>query len=168
MKYEVRIAGEKLDVEVERDGSETIVRGGDREETVDLARVGQSPVYSLIVGNRSYELSVHRKDGGYEIRLAGESYVARVLDERAARIAAASGGATDEEAGEIVCAPMPGIVVGVSVKPGSVVEPGQGVVTLEAMKMENELRSTTGGVVKEVRVEVGQGVTQGEPLVVIE
>jgi len=48
------------------------------------------------------------------------------------------------------------------------VEPGQGVVTLEAMKMENELKSAVEGVVKEIKVEVGQGVAQGEPLVVIE
>jgi len=54
------------------------------------------------------------------------------------------------------------------VEEGTTVEPGQGICTLEAMKMENELKCETSGVVKEVRVSVGQGVAQGEVLVVIE
>ena len=92
----------------------------------------------------------------------------RMLDERAMKIAAAGGGAAEGAAGEIVKAPMPGVVVGIAVAVGDEVEAGQGVVTLEAMKMENELKSASGGTVQEIRVEVGQGVSQGESLVVIE
>jgi propionyl-CoA carboxylase alpha chain len=63
---------------------------------------------------------------------------------------------------------MPGVVIGIAVAVGDAVEAGQGVLTLEAMKMENELKSSAAGVVKQIKVEVGQGVAQGEPLVVIE
>ncbi|MFH1690789.1 MAG: biotin/lipoyl-containing protein [Candidatus Eisenbacteria bacterium] len=84
------------------------------------------------------------------------------------RIAEATGDTGGQQSGETVHAPMPGIVVGIAVEVGSEVQPGQGVVTLEAMKMENELTSAVEGVVKEIKVEIGQGVSQGEPLLVIE
>jgi biotin carboxyl carrier protein len=168
LKYQVDIAGERIELEVERGDGGPSIRIADRSEPFDLVRVGSSPVYSLILGNRSYEISVHRRNGAYEIVLGGETYRATVMNERAVRMAAASSLGGDGKAGELIKAPMPGIVVGISVEAGGVVSPGAGVVTLEAMKMENELKSGAGGVVKEVRVEVGQGVAQGEVLVVIE
>lgn len=169
MKYVVHIMDEDVELDIEHGPSGTTVTLGERTLTADLVRVGDSPVYSLLLGGRSYEFAAHRRNArGYEIVLDGEPYAAGVMDERAMLIAAASGPASDAGGGETVAAPMPGIVVGIAVEPGAPVEPGQGVVTLEAMKMENELRSESGGTVKEVRVTVGQGVSQGETLVVIE
>ncbi|MFH1502135.1 MAG: biotin/lipoyl-containing protein [Candidatus Eisenbacteria bacterium] len=168
MKYVVHIMGEDVELDISHGSDGTTVTVGDRAETADLVRVGSSPVYSLTLGGRSYEFSAHRKNGGYEIVLDGEPYSAGVMDERAMLIAAASGPADDGEAGETVSAPMPGVVVGIAVEVGAEVEPGQGIVTLEAMKMENELKSERGGVVKAVRVSVGQGVAQGETLIELE
>lgn len=168
MRYQVVIDDVEFELEVDRSGGGTTVTLGDRTDRADLVRIGQSPVYSLILGDASYEISVHRRNGDLEIVLGGQTYTAKVLDERAMKIAAAGGGAAEGDAGEVVKAPMPGIVVGIAVGVGDEVSPGQGVVTLEAMKMENELKSASGGTVREIRVEVGQGVTQGEALVVIE
>lgn len=168
MKYVVSISGEDVELSVDRTEDGTAVALGGDKRVADLVRVGASPVYSLLLGGRSYEISVHKRNGDYEIVLGGETYVARVLDERALMMAAASGPGKDEKAGEVLRAPMPGVVVGVAVEVGAEVVAGQGVVTLEAMKMENELRSAAGGVVKDVRVKVGQGVVQGETLIVIE
>jgi pyruvate carboxylase subunit B len=168
LRYLVTIDGEDFELEVDRSNGGTEVRLGDRTERADLVRIGGSPVYSLILGDSSYEISVHQRNGDLEIVVGGQTYTARVLDERAMKIAAAGGGAAEGAAGEVVKAPMPGVVVGVAVGVGDEVSAGQGVVTLEAMKMENELKSASGGTVREVRVEVGQGVSQGEPLVVIE
>jgi len=167
VKYVVRIGGEDIGVVVERTASGLEVTSGGETRAADLVRVGPSPVYSLLLGDRSYEFSVNRRDGVHEIVLHGETYAAKVLDEHALLIAAASLGGQEGGGGETVAAPMPGIVVGISVEVGARVEAGRGVVTLEAMKMENELRCERGGVVKEVRVKVGQGVAQGEPLTVI-
>jgi len=167
VKYQVEIADETIELEVEKTDEGAKVTVGDETQPADLVRIGRSPIYSLILGDRSFEVSVHRRDKIYQIVLDGATYDARVMDERALRLAAA-GGADEEVRGEVVKAPMPGIVVGIAVEVGGTVEPGQGVVTLEAMKMENELKSAAGGVVKEIKVEVGQGVTQGEDLVVIE
>lgn len=163
---EIEDAEVEIDIEHGRDGVSVTLNG----ETLpaDLVRVGTSPVYSLTLGGRSYEFSAHPRNGKYEIVLDGEPYTASVMDERAKLIAEATGAGAALEGGETIAAPMPGVVVGVAVDEGANVAPGQGVVTLEAMKMENELKCETGGVVKEVRVSVGQGVAQGEVLVVIE
>ena len=168
MKYSVRIAEEDIELEVRHSGDATEVVVGDRVLTADLVRIAGSPVYSLVLDGRSHEVSVHRRDRRFELVIGGESYHADVMDERAMRIAEATGDVGDVQSGETVLAPMPGVVVGLSVAVGDTVKPGQSVMTLEAMKMENELKSAVEGVVKEVKVEVGQGVAQGEPLVVIE
>jgi biotin carboxyl carrier protein len=168
MKYSVRIAEEDIELEVRHSGDATEVVVGDRVLTADLVRIAGSPVYSLVLDGRSHEVSVHRRDRRFELVIRGESYDADVMDERAMRIAEATGDVGDVQSGETVLAPMPGVVVGLSVAVGDTVKPGQSVMTLEAMKMENELKSAVEGVVKEVKVEVGQGVAQGEPLVVIE
>ncbi len=168
MKYKVRIAEEDIELEIRHSGDATEVVVGDRVLPADLVRIAGSPVYSLVLDGRSHEVSVHRHDGRFELVIGGESYDADVMDERAMRIAEATGDVGEKQSGETVLSPMPGIVVGVAVAVGDAVAPGQGVVTLEAMKMENELKSAVEGVVKEIKVEVGQGVAQGEPLVVIE
>jgi biotin carboxyl carrier protein len=168
MKYRVGVEDETVELEVRHSGDETQVVLGDRVLTADVVRIGGSPVYSLVLDGKSYEISVHQRDGRFELVLGGENYDARVMDERAMRIAEATGDAVGQQSGETVHAPMPGVVVGVAVAVGDHVEPGQGVVTLEAMKMENELKSGVEGVVTKVLVEVGRGVAQGEPLVVIE
>jgi biotin carboxyl carrier protein len=72
-----------------------------------------------------------------------------------------------EGAGQRVVAPMPGKVVAVLAAVGQAVEPGAGLVVLEAMKMENEFRATSGGVVAEVHVAPGQAVNAGDLLVVV-
>jgi biotin carboxyl carrier protein len=168
VKYKVDIADESVELEVRHSGDATDVVIGDRVLTADLVRIAGSPVYSLVLDCKSYEISVHRRNGRFELVIGGESYDAHVLDERAMRIAEATGDVGAQQSGETVLSPMPGIVVGIAVAVGDAVTPGQSVVTLEAMKMENELKSAVEGVVKEVKVEVGQGVAQGEPLVVIE
>ena len=168
MKYKVRIAEEDIELDVQHSGDSTEVRLGDRTMSADLVRIAGSPVYSLVLDGKSYEVSAHHRDGRFELVNGGENYDALVMDERAMRIAEATGDVAGSQSGETVVAPMPGVVIGVAVAVGDKVEPGQGVVTLEAMKMENELKSAVEGVVKVVKVEVGQGVAQGEPLVVIE
>ena len=163
MKYKVNVADEDVEFEIRRNGGATQVVIGDRTLDADLVRISGSPVYSLILDGQSYEVSVHRRNGRFDLGLRGEAYHAKVMDERAMRIAEATGESLLDQSGETILAPMPGVVVGIEVVVG-----GQGVLTLEAMKMENELKSAVGGVVKKINVEVGRGVAQGEALVVIE
>jgi len=68
----------------------------------------------------------------------------------------------------VVVAPMPGLIVRVNVSPGDTVAAGQGLVVVEAMKMENELKAPADGVVARVSVEAGAAVEKGAVLVVLE
>jgi pyruvate carboxylase subunit B len=97
----------------------------------------------------------------------GEVVEVEVLDERTRHIQGLVGAGKTQAGGGTVKAPMPGLVVKVLVEPGAAVAPGQGLVVLEAMKMENEIKAVSGGVIESVAVKPGQAVEKGAPLVVI-
>ena len=129
--------------------------------------------YSLLIGGKSYEVFARRmvkpdeKDGAtYEVQVAGQRFEVHVEDEREKALTGSIKGA--RETGEaMVHAPMPGLVLGIALEAGAAVERGQTVVILEAMKMENDLPSPISGTIKEVRVNKGQTVNQGDVLVVV-
>ncbi len=136
---------------------------------------GQSSVggrYSLLISGRSYEVFARRFNKAdemgyrYEILVAGQRFEVSVEDEREKALTGSIHPA--HESGEaMVRAPMPGLVLGLPMEPGSSVERGQTVVILEAMKMENDLASPITGKVKEIKVNKGQTVNQGDVLVVV-
>ena len=94
----------------------------------------------------------------------GQTIDAVVQDERAARLASAAGG-RPRSSQTTVQAPMPGLVVAVSVEPGQAVTRGTTLVVLSAMKMQNELTAPADATVTEVLVSAGQTVDQGQALV---
>jgi len=96
--------------------------------------------------------------------VGGRTHRIRLLDERALRARGRAVGAGDRE----VRAIMPGKVVAVLVEVGATVEPGQGLLVIEAMKMENEVPAPRAGTVKELRVQPGQAVEAGELLAIVE
>jgi biotin carboxyl carrier protein len=166
----VDAGGRSRAVEVRgRDGHLVVVLDG-REHTVDVIEI--SGAWSLLLGTRSYDVAfVEGPDGAMMVHVDGEAVPVSVAPLRPAwhargRAAAQDGGA---EAGpRRILAPMPGKVVKVLVKPGDVVEARQGVVIVEAMKMENELRAPKAGTVSDVRVKEGASVEAGAILVVVE
>lgn len=139
----------------------------DAEEHIIDGRQLTGHMYSLIVENRSFTVDVAEKDDKYTVAYEGKSFQVGVLDERKARrggVGANLGGAGEKE----VCSMMPGKVVELLVHEGDAVEKNQGVIIIEAMKMENEIRATVAGTVKAVHVESGQTVESGELLVELE
>jgi biotin carboxyl carrier protein len=142
------------------------VRMGDREMEVDARRIGGFD--SLIVDGRQFELALTERE-----RRAGASLF-RVDDGRESRevevleplafLARESGGAAAGGGASVVRAYMPGRVVQVLAPVGTAVDAGQGVLVLEAMKMENEIQAESSGVVAQVFVEPGQAVEGGDPL----
>jgi len=175
MRFEVEVNGRARTVVVERAGGG---RGGSlftvsvdgRARLMDVRRVGRSSL-SLILpddGHASHDVTLAEtsRTGEWIVQLAGGTLRA-VVDGR--RASAASGGAAGAVDGEQrVVAPMPGRVVRVLVAPGDEVNARQGLVVVEAMKMENELGSPKAGRVKDVQVSAGQSVDAGRLLVVIE
>jgi len=162
MKYFVTVRDRELEVEV--DGDRVTVDG--REVRAELHQVPGTPLRRLTVGGRTVQWPVDRRGtGGWVVAPYGEAWEVEVLDERTRHIRGLAGAGRGQTADRSLRAPMPGLVVRVEVEEGQAVTPGQGVVVLEAMKMENELRATSEGVVSAVRVAAGSTVEKGDVLV---
>jgi biotin carboxyl carrier protein len=166
MKYLVEVNGRRVEVELAEGG---VLVDGERMDA-SLRELPGTPVHLLSLGDEIHAAAVRRSGGRgcYTISVGGWKFDVEALDERRraiqdlAREAAAAAGPVP------LVAPMPGMIVRVNVEVGSTVEAGQGLVVMEAMKMENELRATSQGVVARVLVEAGQAVEKGVALVEFE
>jgi biotin carboxyl carrier protein len=167
MKYYAEIGGQKLELEVEEREEDLEVTVAGKTMVANLQRVSAPSLYSLILDNESHEVFVDQRDGHYVVLIAGEQYTVKIQDERARRLAAVSAKARSQDDEIVIKAPMPGLVVSLAVSPGDVVEKGQGLVVLEAMKMQNELRAPRHATVKLVNVQQGARVENGRVLVVL-
>ena len=173
MKYSVRIGDTIHEVEV--DGTRVLVDGVALD--ADLAAVGggggggggATPLYHLLLGGASWTVTAQLLEGPgrWALGMAGERIEVTVEDERdrAKPPQGRTGGAVG--GGGTVRAPMPGLVLRVEVAEGQRVDAGAGLVVVEAMKMENELRAGRAAVVQKVHVAVGQAVEKGAPLVTL-
>jgi biotin carboxyl carrier protein len=160
MKYVATVDGEEYRVGLGEDG---VTLDGAPVE-VDLQSIDGGFHYSLLVGAASHEVFVERCEDVCFVTLGGQRYRVQIEDERARRLGERP--AAIEEAGEAeVISPMPGMVVAVLVEAGQEVRTGEGLLILEAMKMENEIRAPRTGVVETVHVTPGQRVSQDDVLV---
>lgn len=166
MKYFLRgSSGRAFEVEVLEKGEGTwTVRCAGREIAADFRDVDRLGQYAVLLDGRSYAASIEESDLQHlRVNIAGASYGMEALDERER---AAGELVKDRPArAETIKAPMPGIVLAVSVKAGDLVAAGAPVALLEAMKMQNEVAAEHGGVVEEVLAQAGQPVDAGQPLV---
>jgi pyruvate carboxylase subunit B len=162
MRYHVTVGGRTIEVEV--DGEQATVEGTTHH--VSLAAVPGTPMRLLVVDGRSVALPVEPAGRGrWDVTLGGESWEVEVVDERTRHIRSLTGGGAQKAGAAALRAPMPGLVVRIPVEPGQAVAAGQGVVVLEAMKMENELKAPAAASVKAVLVRPGQAVEKGQTLV---
>jgi len=123
--------------------------------------------YSLIVDNRSFEVEVDITEDEYRVLVDGRSYHVHLVDERRMRLGGFQSG-IQLQGRQKVSVPMPGKVIAVLVSEGDKVERGQGLVIVEAMKMENEVRCPINGEVIEVKVKAGDSLEAGATLIVVE
>jgi acetyl/propionyl-CoA carboxylase alpha subunit len=160
MRYVVTVNDQELEVAL--DGS--LARVGDTESVeAHLADVEGTPVRVATIGGRVYRALVQKgaTAGKVTLHLGGFRFEVEALDERTRAIRQLSG-VTSRAAGPAsLVAPMPGLVVRVLIEPGDRVQAGQGVVVIEAMKMENELRTRAPGIVRSVAVAPGSAVEKG-------
>ncbi len=124
---------------------------------------------SLLIDGFPCEVDLITSSNPYTIRVQGEVHEVEVLTERERRLKAVTRKAAEGSGGrQVIAAPMPSKVVKLLVAVGDQVKAGDGVIVVEAMKMENELRVTGPGTVKEIRAKEGEAVGGGQALVVIE
>jgi pyruvate carboxylase subunit B len=166
VRYFVRIHGEEHEVTL--DGSTVHADGAEREAHV--VELEGTPVRVVTIGDRAYTVLVRREreTGRYALDIGGFTVRAQVLDERTRAIRQLAGATARAAGPAALVAPMPGLVVRVHVRPGDRVQAGQGVLVIEAMKMENELKAPSPGVVRAVQVSPGSAVEKGAVLLEID
>lgn len=165
MRYYVTLDGRTFEVDLT--GATPTVDG--TPVHAELAAVPGTALKSLLADGRSYTLLAHagERRGAWHLAIGPERFALDVVDERTRAIREMTGGA-DAAVEKAVLAPMPGLVVRVEVEPGQHVRAGQGVVVVEAMKMENELKAPADGTVARIEVQPGQTVEKGATLLVLE
>jgi biotin carboxyl carrier protein len=166
MKYFVQVGTEEIEVVL--DGDVVTVDG--QSATAHVTDVEGTPVRMVTIGDEVHRVIARRGSarGRYTLWLDGFRHEVEALDERTRAIrelAAASAGPSGPAP---VVAPMPGMIVRITAEVGDQVQPGQGLVVMEAMKMENELRATAAGTVRAILVQPGMAVEKGAILLELE
>jgi biotin carboxyl carrier protein len=161
MRVEVGLDDSRFIVEISPAG----VSVDGRKIDCDWIRIGETR-YSLILDGRVFDLSADSADGRVAVACRQGSYVLSVSDFRTSRASPEPG---ETHHGPLqLRADMPGKVVRLLVRPGDLVAAGQALLVLEAMKMQNEIRSPKSGMVGEIAVEAGMTVNSGGLLIAIE
>jgi biotin carboxyl carrier protein len=164
VKYYSRVGETEYEIEI-LDGK-VFVDG--EEVDVDLRQSGAPELYSLLYNGRSFEMLIEAERFTYGVTLRGERFDVQVEDERTRRLNVGRKMVSIPEGELPIRAPIPGLVVRILVEVGQSVNEEQPLVLLEAMKMENEIRSVRKGVVKQISCATGQRVEQNAILVVLE
>jgi len=192
MQYSVTVGDRALTITLADDGHAQRVTLDGREIVVDWRPVGGANLpwraaapgddgegaraghYSALIGGRSYDVYIRAlpaEDAAseaqtFEVSVGPTTYTVTLQDERTRTLASLAGGG--HVSGDVtIRAPMPGLVAQALVAEGTLVERGQTIIVLEAMKMENDLTTPRGGVVKRIAVSKGQTVNQGDTLAII-
>lgn len=166
MKYLTKLDGVEREITIERVGGRLVARSGDRSQQLDLALVGDGETFSLLVDGRSYDVVADVDRETVAIQMVGQRFVVHVEDERERAAHAVAGNKASGK--QELRAAMPGIVIDVKAAVGDVVEPGQTLVVLEAMKMQNPLAAEAAGKVTRVLCKKGEAVAAGALLLELE
>ena len=165
MMFNVRIDATSTRLEVHRDGDHYLFRLGTQpERNARLAEV-EPGIYSVLVEGRSYEAHAEPGEDCTWVTIRGRRFRVAITDPR--RWAPKGPGNHGQER-EVITAPMPGKIVRMLVSPGDAVEAGQGIAVVEAMKMQNEMKTRRGGRIASVAVHEGDTVVAGAILATLE
>jgi acetyl/propionyl-CoA carboxylase alpha subunit len=166
MKYLVRMGDEEHEVLLDGEG----VHIDGEDVTAYVEQIDGTPVRLVSVGEEIHRVVVRpgTSRGLYTLWLDGYRFDVEALDERTRAIRDLSGAAAGPSGPAPLKAPMPGLILRINVQVGDAVQAGQGLVVMEAMKMENELRAQAAGKVKSVLVSVGAAVEKGALLIELE
>jgi biotin carboxyl carrier protein len=162
MRFEVLINSSRRVVELEREAKGWRISLDGEPADADVAEIAPD-TFSVLLNGKSYEIRVASNPSGtLTLQTGRHELTAEVTDPRAWR--GRRHGALEAEGRQQILAPMPGKIVRVLVQAGEKVQAGQGLLVVEAMKMQNEIRSPKSGTVERLLVKEGQPVNAGEIL----
>lgn len=164
MTYDIAIDGKNYRLDLNRQESGWSCRLDGREVEVD-AVLARPDVLSLRIGNQAYEVKCERVGGDLHLWVGSVRFAAEVRDPRSLRGRVR---AVDDQGPKKLTAPMPGKIVRVLVSQGDEVETGAGVLVVEAMKMQNEIKSPKKGTIQKILVSEGAAVNAGDVLAIVE
>jgi biotin carboxyl carrier protein len=164
MIYDVATDGKNYRLELNRADGRWSCRLDGREVAVD-AVLARPDVLSLRIGNLAYEVKSERVANELHLWVGSSRFSVEVRDPRSLRGRARAG---DDQGPRKIVAPMPGKVVRLLVGEGDEVEAGAGVAVVEAMKMQNEIKSPKKGTIQKILVSEGSAVNAGDVLIVVE
>jgi len=164
MLCDIIIDGKNYRLSLNREDGFWSCRLNARELEVDAVLV-RPDVLSLRIGNMAYEIKSERVAGDLHLWVGSTQFAVEVRDPRSLRGRAHAG---DSHGPRKITAPMPGKIVRLLVREGDEVEPGAGVAVVEAMKMQNEIKSPKKGTVRKILVSQGAAVNAGDVLAIVE
>ncbi len=164
MKLELTINGADDRIEILSPAPDCRFQLGEGPERTAEVAVPEPGVYSILIGGRSYEASITETATGLVVTIDGYRFEIDARDPRRFTRKAGRGGA---DGVQTIAAPMPGKVVRVLTGVGEAVQAGQGLVVVEAMKMQNEMKAPRAGKVLSLPVREGATVAAGEVLITI-
>lgn len=162
MRYIATVNGKSFPIFVDRKEGGFIVEIDGKRHSIDFMFSVGSSLHSMIVGGKQYEVVIEKVENGFLVYIDGESHLVQIT-ERLKEVQR-----KDLDARIEIKAAMPGLVVALEVQPGQTVKKDDGLLVLEAMKMQNEVKAPREGVVREVHIKEGSAVEKGEKLVTIQ
>ncbi|MDP8205416.1 MAG: biotin/lipoyl-containing protein [Candidatus Electryonea clarkiae] len=162
--YKVEINGNTY--EVSFDNGKNIVQINGDPVNLDICLEQEPDLYSVIVDGKSVLIAIEDNGapGNYHVHTSGYDFETEVITAREAQLREFIHGADSGKKESIIKAPMPGLIVKYILNEGDEVQPGQGVIIMEAMKMENEIKAPTAGSISHFHVKEGDAVEKGQPL----
>ncbi len=164
MPYIVEVDDKTFKIDLVKEGDKFKVLINDEPVEVDVTEVNSPSHLSLIVNNKSYDVVIEDEN---TILVNNEVFRVNAQDEHLVKILKSERRLVEKRE-VVIQAPMPGLVVNIECKEGDKVKRGQGLLTLEAMKMQNEIKAPKDCVVKKILVQKGASVNTGEKLVILE
>jgi len=164
MKLALSIDGREDSIEILAPAPDCRFQLGDAPVRGALVESPVPGVYSVLLDGRSYDVFVEETPDALVVAIDGFRFEIEVRDPRRLTRRSAGRGA---DGVQTLASPMPGKVVRVLAAPGDAVEPGQGILVVEAMKMQNEMKAVRAGTVLTIPVKEGATVTAGEILATI-
>ncbi len=164
MTYDIAIDGKHHRLDLTQAKGRWLARLDGHHVEVD-AILARPDVLSLRIGNQAYEVKCERVGGEMHLWVGSARFAAEVRDPRSLRGRVR---AVDDQGPKKLTAPMPGKIVRVLVTQGAEVEAGAGVLVVEAMKMQNEIKSPKKGTIQKILVSEGAAVNAGDVLAIVE
>lgn len=167
MKLKAELAGREHELSIRREGDRVFARVDDRDYELELQSSDPGD-YLLLEGTHVYDCRIEARSSksDYVVHVGPNSYQVQLVDPKRLSVVQSSG--THHHGSAEIVASMPGKVVRVLVEVGANVEAGAGIVVVEAMKMQNEMKAPKAGTVTSVNAGAGTTVNAGDVLAVIE